>query len=133
MICRNCGNENAYHVRTIVEDGEMIDLCNLADCGNLSISDAGSPDVYLARAGQQFKNLCDDMGRPIPIQSKRHKKEVMDRLGVQEAAGTVNGQRFGSKSWVEGTRDYRKKSFDKDRPKIREVYKQYLDNVRRKS
>lgn len=132
MICRSCGNPEAYHVRTICDDGEMIDLCNKPECGNLSIADSGIPDVYLKRAGQEFSNLSDSLGRPIPIQSRRHKKEVMDRLGVSEAGGTFNGAPFGTKSWVDGTRAWRKRQFDKDRPMIRETYKRYLDNARSK-
>lgn len=89
--------------------------------------DAGVPDVYLGRAGQTFESLCDKTGKPYAIQSKRHKKQVMDALGVSEAGGTVNGAPFGTKSWIDGSRDYRKRQFDKERPQIRETYKAWLE------
>lgn len=125
MICAGCGNENAWH-KYIVENREICDGCGLEGAG------AGVPDVYLARSGQTFANLCDESGRPYEISSKRHKKEVMDKLGVREAGDSVNGAPFGTKSWIDGTRDFRKKQFDADRPRIRETYRRYLDNVRKR-
>jgi hypothetical protein len=111
----------------VIEDGQPIDLCDSKDCGDLSMSDVYSPDVYLVRAGQTFKNLTDKNGVPIPIQSKRHKKQVMDELGVQEAGNTINGARYGSKSWIEGSREYRKKQFENDRPKIQKIYREWRE------
>lgn len=132
MICRGCSQES-HHVRTIVDkNGEFYDICANANCGQLSSMDAYVPDVYLKSSGQKFANLCDEMGRPYEISSKRHKKEVMDKLGVSEAGDTVNGAPYGSKTWVEGSRDYRRKQFERDRPMIRETYQRYLDNVRKK-
>lgn len=128
-ICRGCGRE-ATHIRTIVESDQLIDQCEWPDCGNLSMVDSGIPDVYLSRSGQTFNNLSDEMGKPIAIQSKRHKKQVMDSLGVSEAGGTVNGARFGTKTWIDGTRDYRRKQFEKDRPKLREIYKNWKEKSR---
>lgn len=129
MICRGC-NQESHQVRTIVDGGQFYDSC--PRCSDLSSMDAYMPDAYLGHIGQKFESLCDDMGRPYEIQSKRHKKEVMDRLGVSEAGDRVNGAPYGTKSWIEGTRDYRRKQFDKERPAIRETYKRYLDNARRK-
>ena len=130
MNCRNCLAQDAYHVRTIYADGQVYDVCN--KCGDLRMDSAAIHDVYLARPGQKFENLCDNMGRPYEIQSKRHKKEIMDRMGVSEAGDRVAGAPYVPKNWIEGSREWRGKQFEKDRPQIREVYKQYLDNVRRK-
>lgn len=129
MIC-DCGNQNAYQKRIYTDREGIQEICD--QCGTLSVGDAATPDVYLAHSGQKFKNLCDDMGRPYEIRSKRHKKEIMDKMGVQEAGDLVNGAKYGSKSWVEGSRDYRRRQFDKERPMIRENYKRYLDNARNK-
>lgn len=129
MNCRGCGNEKAYNVRTRYEGEILIEGCD--QCG--SVNCEGIPDVYLNRVGQTFSNLCDTMGNPIPIMSKRHKQEVMKSLGVSEAGDRVNGAPYGSKSWVEGTRDYSRKTFEKDRPMIRKVYQQYLENVRKRN
>lgn len=128
MTCGGCGNTEAYQIHSVYDAGEVFDCCNV--CGNLSSIDAGVPDVFLHRAGQKFNNLCDKMGRPYEIQSKRHKKEVMDRLGVQEAGGTVNGARFGTKSWTDGTRAWRKRNFEKDRPMIRETLRAWKEKAR---
>lgn len=127
MICRTCNNQNAYHIRTIIDDGQPFDLCDRSECGNLSMADAGVPDVYLGRLGQTFENLTDKMGRPYEIRSKRHKKEVMDRLGVSEAGGTVHGAPYGSKNWIDGTRDYRRRQFEKDRPGIKESLRRWRE------
>lgn len=130
MMCRGCGNKDAYHVRTVYESGEVYDVCDT--CGRLDMSGANIPDVYLARSGETFNNLCDEMGRPYEIGSKRQKKEIMDRLGVSEAGDRVNGAPFGTKSWIDGTRQWRRKQFDKERPMLRNLYQRYLENVRKK-
>ena len=129
MNCRNCSNEKAWHVVTQYdsETKEMNDCCD--QCG-LEGGGSSIPDVYLPRLGQKFTNLCDKLGRPYEINSKRQKKEIMDRLGVSEAGDCVNGAPFGTKTWTEGTRAWRKKQFDKDRPKIREAYARYLERAR---
>lgn len=123
MICRNCNNQNAWHSisRYDTQTEEWIDCCD--GCG-LEGGGAVVPDVYLPRIGQKFANLCDRMGKPYEIVSKRHKKEVMDKLGVSEAGDRVNGAPSGGKSWIEGSRPYRAKQFDRiDRPMIREQYR----------
>lgn len=125
MICNTCGNQEAYHVRTIYEAGELYDSCN--SCGGFSGLSAGVPDVYLGRTGQKFQNLTDKMGNPIEITSKRHKKEVMDSLGVSEAGDRVNGAPYGSKDWISGSRDVRQKEFEKQRPIIRETWKRWKE------
>lgn len=127
MMCRSCHRES-HHIRTIVDGDGVIDLCHREDCGNLSAIDAGVPDVYLGHVGQTFKALCDERGNPIPIQSKRHKKQVMDQLGVRECPERLTG-----KTWIEGTRETRRKNFDEVRPVIRDLYRRYLDNARRLS
>lgn len=127
MICRGCGNPEAYHKHGVWNDGEIEETCNA--CSNLRLSDAGSPDVYFSHIGQKFDNLTDKMGRPIEIQSKRHKKQVMDKLGVREAGHTVNGVPYGTKTWNEGTRAYRKKQFDKERPMIRETLRKWKEKA----
>lgn len=128
-VCRSCGRE-ATHIRTIVDGDELVDQCDHPDCGNLAMASSGVPDVYLKRAGQTFENLCDDMGRPYEIQSKRHKKEIMDRLGVSEAGGTFNGAPYGSKSWIEGSRDVRRKQFAEERPKIQKIIREWRERNR---
>lgn len=129
MNCSGCGNDKAWHVKSYYDKREgfreLCDACGLEGGGE------GIPDVYFAGRAQKFANLTDDMGRPIEITSKRHKKEVMDRLGVSEVGDRVNGAPYGSKDWISGSAEYRKRNFEKDRPKIREIYKSYLDRARK--
>lgn len=126
--CQGCG-EQAYAVNGWVDEGGVYrEVCN--KCGNVVVSDM--PDVYMGKLGQKFQNLCNELGEPYEITSRKQKKEVMDRLGVREAGDRINGAPFGTKTWIEGTRAYRKKQFDKDRPAIREVYRRYLENSKRK-
>lgn len=122
MMCRSCSSE-AYSIRTVVQEGTFVDFCDR--CSDVRIE--GVPDVYLGHVGQKFANLCDDMGRPYEISSKRQKKEVMDRLGVSEAGDRVNGAPYGSKTWIEGTREFRRKQFDKERPMIRETLRRWKE------
>lgn len=126
-ICTNCGNQNAYHTRSWYNDKvERIEqICN--GCG-LDGGGETIPDVYLPRSGMTFQALCDKTGKPIPIQSKQHKQQVMNELGLREHPDRLTG----NKSWVEGSREYRKKNFDQARPKIREAYQQYLNNTKRR-
>lgn len=127
----DCTHEGSWHRKSWydAETGSVEEICDR--CG---LEGAGPwiADAYLARCGQTFENLCDPMGRPYEIQSKRHKKEIMDRLGVSEAGDRINGAPLGTKSWIEGTRPHRQAQFEKDRPMIRENYKRYLENARNK-
>jgi hypothetical protein len=133
MTCNSCGNSNAYHIRSAWDGGKLVDFCDSASCGNLDMAGAGIPDVYLPRGGMKFENLCDDMGRPYEISSKREKAEIMRRLGISEVGDRVNGAPYAPKDWIEGTRESRRKSFEKDRPVIRDVYSRYLQNVKRRN
>lgn len=125
--CSCCGATDWYEIRSYMEGAEVIDWCS--GCPQ-PVQVSGVPDVYIGHAGQTFQNLTDKMGRPIEIQSKRHKKQVMDSKGLIEAGDKVNGRAYGSTSWIEGSRAYRKKQFDKDRPMIRETYKQWKEKSR---
>lgn len=128
MTCNNCGNKEAWHLKSgfngvTLERYEACDACGLQGAGQ------GIPDVYLPRSGMKFQNLTDKMGSPIEIRSKRHKKEVMASLGVSEAGGTFNGAPFGTKSWIDGTREYRRQQFEKERPKIREIHREWRERT----
>lgn len=123
MKCTSCGNLNAWHTisRFSSKDGVMIDCCD--QCG-LEGGGEGIPDVYLGHIGQTFQALCDETGNPIPIQSKRHKKQVMDGLGLSEHPDRLKGT-----PWIEGSRDYRKRNFEQDRPRIRETMRQWRERA----
>lgn len=109
----------------MIEGTEIYDHCS--QC-HIPVQTSGVPDVYLPRSGMTFQALCDKSGNPIPIQSKRHKQQVMNELGLREHPDRLSS----NKTWIEGSREYRKRNFEEARPKIRESYKQYLQNVRRR-
>lgn len=116
-----CSHENAWHTRTIYENGALHTVCDR--CG-LEGAGEGIPDAYLGHIGQTFAALCDNMGRPIEIRSKRHKQQVMDKLGVRECPDRLSG-----KTWVDGTREYRREQFNRDRPVIRETLRRWKERA----
>lgn len=126
-ICTSCGNQNAYHTRSWYNDkldrvDQMCNACGLDGPGDVV------PDVYLPKIGMTFQAICDDMGNPIPVQSKQHKQQLMNERGIREHPDRLKDP----KTWIEGSRDYRKKNFEQARPKIREAYRQYLNNAKRR-
>lgn len=122
--CNACGTEDWSEIRSVIEGSEITDSCS--SCS--SVRADGIPDVYLPRSGMEFQALCDKTGKPIPIQSKRHKQQVMDEMGLSEHPDRLRG----GKTWIEGSREYRKRNFEQARPQIRAAYKQYLENVKRR-
>lgn len=122
--CSNCGSATWYQIRTMMEGTDVYDWCS--DCQTPVSGVSGVPDVYLPRAGMTFQALCDETGKPIPIQSKRHKQQVMNERGLRECPEPLSG-----KNWIDGSRDYRKRNFEQAKPKIQEAYRQYLKNVKR--
>lgn len=124
--CGTCGSEGWFQMRSIVEGVDVVDWCS--DC-EMPVQVGGVPDAYLPRIGMIFENLCDSMGKPIPIMSKAHKMQVMREKGVVEAGDRHHGSTsLPSKSWIEGTREGRKKEFnEKYRPMLKKAYKQWKE------
>lgn len=124
--CNTCGSIDWFEIRSIVEGAEMLDWCS--ECKD-PVQVSGTPDAYLPRMGMTFDNLCDKMGKPIPIMSKVHKVQVMKELGVIEAGDRHHGSTsLPSKSWIEGTREHRKREFDKKyRPLLKKAYKDWKE------
>lgn len=116
-VCRGCGNENWTAMRSVVSDeGGMIDECDR--CGSFQ---AGTvPDVFF---NQPYYSKALD----VEFTSKAQKAAYLKEHGLSEAGD----MKFGKQSWVDGTRAHRRAQFEKDRPMIREVYRQYLANRRR--
>lgn len=90
MKCGNCGNENAWHMMTRWDGEKQIDQCNA--CG-LEGGGDGIPDVYWPGGPHYNPNLCDKMGNPILLTSRKHKAEVMKKLHAQEAGDSYRGSR----------------------------------------
>lgn len=122
--CSSCGSPDWYEIRTCMEGTEVYDWCSNCDD---PVSVGCAPDAYLPRAGMTFENLCDKMGKPIPIMSKAHKMQVMREKGVIEAGDRQGGSMgMPAKSWIEGTREGRKKEFnEKYRPILQKIRKDW--------
>lgn len=122
MVC-DCGNQNALRIKSWYENGEIVSVCDKC----MDFTPTGMPDAFLPRIGMTFDNLCDKMGKPIPIMSKAHKAQVMREKGVIEAGDRTRGSTaLPSKSWIEGTRENRKKEFDqKYRPMLKQTFKEW--------
>lgn len=125
-----CNHEGAIRYQKIYSphgDREICDRCGLGNDGQAVL-----PDVFWPGHAYSSEHLCDDMGNPIPLTSRRQKAQVMKDLGVSEAGDRVNGgPAFGRSSWIDGTREARRKNFEEARPQIRESYRRYLNRAGR--
>lgn len=120
MMCSGCKNEHAHQTHGYISDGVYIESCDR--CSQLSSSDASIPDVFWN--GRPY--YSEALG--VEFTSRSQKARVMKEMGVSELGDT----KLGQKNWIEGSRAARRKEFDKDRPMIRENYRRYLENARRK-
>lgn len=128
MTCGGCLNE-AYHIHGEFIENQYMECCE--KCGNVSSADAPVQDVYWPGREHTNPQLCDDMGKPYQLRSKGHKAAIMKQLGVSEVGDKVRGAPYtGQSSWAEGTREYRKKNFEKDRPELRRIYKEWREGRR---
>jgi hypothetical protein len=118
MICQGCHQE-AYQVHGWydVKFGYQ-EICD--KCGEVSSSDAPVHDVFWNGRPYYSESLdCE-------FTSRSQKARVMKEKGVTE----LGSEKLGNKSWTEGSREYRRKQFEKDRPMIRELQKQYRERKR---
>lgn len=125
MICRTCQSE-AYHINTCLDDnGDFIDTCDRCGASN---ADTDIPDVYWPGHEYESPNLCDKMGKPYKLTSKREKARVMKEIGVRELGDKHHGAPImPTTTWTEGTRDYRKRQYNNgDRQRVAQVYKEWL-------
>lgn len=117
MICSVCNDQFASSVRSIYEGGKVIDV----GCDRCMGIQPAVHDVY-------FKQPYKSEALGVEFTSKAQKAAYLKEHGLSEAGD----MKFGQKNWIDGSREYRKRNFEDARPAIRETYKQYLDNVRRK-
>lgn len=99
-----------------------MDQCDHPDCGNLAMVNAGVPDVFWN--GRPYYSEALD----VEFTSRSQKARIMKERGLSE----LGDRKLGEKNWIEGSRESRRKEFDKERPMIRENYRRYLENARRK-
>lgn len=116
MKCAGCHNEEAYQVHGWYDQTEgYLEVCD--KCGNISSMDASIPDVFWN--GRPY--YSEALG--VEFTSRGQKARVMKEMGVSE----LGSQKLGNKNWVEGSREYRKKQFDKDRPTIHKIQREYQE------
>lgn len=114
MVCKGCSKES-HHIHGYMHEGQYQEVC--AGCGGLYSADASVPDVFWN--GKPY--YSEALG--VEFTSRAQKARVMKERGVSE----LGDQKLGKKTWTEGSRAYRKKNFENDRPMIRETYRRYLD------
>lgn len=115
--CSGCGSLDWTELRSMIEGTEFYDTCS--EC-LVPVQTDGVKDVY-------FRHPYESTSLGVEFTSKKQKAAYLAKRGFSEAGD----RKLGEKSWVEGSRDYRKRNFEKARPLIRENYRKYLDNVRK--
>ncbi len=115
-VCRGCGRES-IHIRTMFDGEEIRDMCDHPSCGNLHMIDSGVPDVFW-NGRPYFSEALD-----CEFTSRSQKARVMKEKGVSELGNT----KIGEKNWIEGSREARKKEFDRERPVIRETLQRWKE------
>lgn len=88
MICEGCGNEHAWAVRVVYDDGRKEESCDR--CQNFRPS--GSPDIYW-NGPHSIEHVTDSNGTPIHFESKAHKARVFKEQHLREAGDRINGAR----------------------------------------
>lgn len=88
MKCEGCGNEEALHIRIRYSDnGCKYEVCDR--CGNLV--QYAPPDASCPTGGYFDENLADATHRKGQwVHDKAHKKEILRRLGLEEAGSNRN-------------------------------------------
>lgn len=116
MICQGC-NKQSHQIHGYCDEfGQYQEVC--AECGKLSSVNAGIPDVFWNGHPYYSEALeCE-------FTSRSQKARVMKEKGVSE----LGNQKLGEKNWVEGSREARRKAFEKERPKIRETYREWKES-----
>lgn len=101
--CKSCGATDYFYWRLIAGEWGKYEECSGCSKGKVP---GLSPDVYFDSskgANQTDPNLHDRYTGAIPFSSKREKKAVLNRLGLQEDGdkkhGARNFDKTSSKQW----------------------------------
>lgn len=115
--CLNCKSEVYTTKRVWMEAGETFEMCN--HCGVFQVMTVN--DVF-------FKAPYASEALGVEFTSRAQKAAYLKAHDLREAGD----ERMDTKSWVEGSRDYRKRKFDKeDRPKLRETIRHWRQRAGR--
>ena len=89
MRCNNCGKECSRSKTRYTKEGEKKEECERCSQGLFN----GVPDVYFRRP--YFDEHLADAKNPHGhyIESRRHKAEVLKKLGLFEAGDRMHGGR----------------------------------------
>jgi len=115
MICRNCGETSASSIRSLVENGTLVDV----GCDRCRGVAPTVPDVY-------FRQPYHSDALDVDFTSKSQKAAYLKEHDISEA-----GDRSMSEiPWVEGTRSWRHAQFKKELPTLRKIYKDWRERAR---
>ncbi len=116
MICSGCNNDRAFQTHGYVAaQGCYIECCDR--CSARSPSEAALADVFW----NDKPYYSEALG--VELTSRAQKARIMKERGLIE----LGSQKLGEKTWIEGSRPWRSRQFEKDRPVIREGYRQWRD------
>lgn len=117
MKCQGCNKESHQIHGYCDEKGNYREVCADPECGALSASAAGVPDVFWN--GRPYYSEALE----VEFTSRSQKARILKEKGLSE----LGSEKLGRKGWIEGTRDVRRKEFDKQRPIIRETLKRWQE------
>lgn len=87
MTCNRCGNDQAYHVKTSYEDGQVHDLCDKCGVGSTFYA----PDVYFKQPYWDENLGSQDDPGPKFISSRAQKAYLLKKNNLREAGDRVHG------------------------------------------
>ena len=109
--CPNCQSEEFITKRIWVIDGKLDGMCD--KCSDFAVTTI--PDVF-------FKGAYKSEALGVEFTSRQQKADYLKAHDLREAGD----ERMDTKDWVTGSRDYRKKKFDKeDRPKLQKIIRDW--------
>lgn len=92
MTCQGCGSTTSVVVRSWYENGNRVEVCDRAECGN--IRPTPIPDVYF-RKPYHDPNIANEQNpHGTFIESKRHKDRVLKQYGLREDGDRYHGSLF---------------------------------------
>lgn len=109
--CLNCASETFVTKKVWFEAGKLQGLCD--QCGTFFVDTVA--DVF-------FKGTYKSEALGVEFTSRGQKAAYLKEHGIREAGD----EPMSTKTWIEGSRDYRKKKFDReDRPKLRQTIRDW--------